>query len=535
MLNGSSNLSARGVRGFQWVPLVKNVDRESFIQKTRGSGPDFINFSIRDRVNGSLVNASIQDDYYVILHAAPLSSSQELLGYNLISSEHEEREILLSRYAGVDTATSTFNLLENEKGFLYFSPVYTGLRNGDFVGLTCGVFHVVSLFSSFIDDHVVLFVYDKNVTDQQDETWMVHTTYTNGDVAGFSWPNPTVSNYLQVIRAAPYTVNRTVTIGDRKWEIVFFPKTKFIKERNGWEKYAALSISISVAVFTALVLSGVVKWLQYRDKLHRLNLQRVSILEENKKNLTEFLDRIAEQEEDSRNTMDCIPDHIVVLDDSGKIIKMNASFERAFNVTSIKFQQGITIDQYLTQLDHLFFTRGLIDQIETTIKKQTGLLVPVTVTVRPMGRYRFLVVIRNMAEKLTLIEQLQKQESEMKIMSGMMKFDQQIQDEEFRKRLLKYCQQEYNAENAEFIETIIQYKNSSVTQRMDLQEVIFNQYIAIGSPKQLNIEQELVTETAVKLSKSLGEANVFDSVLEKVKIMLCTDILPRFYQSNLHS
>jgi hypothetical protein len=256
------------------------------------------------------------------------------------------------------------------------------------------------------------------------------------------------------------------------------------------------------------------------------------MLEENEKNLTDFLDRIAQQEEDSRNTMDCIPDHIVVLDHEGRILKTNASFERGFQTTTKKLEQGLFIGQYLVNLEKGFFTRGVIDQLETEIRKSTGLLVPVTVTCRPMNTdERYLVVIRNIAEKLTLMEQLQKQQNQMQMMTGMMRFDTQLQDVEFRTKLRKYCQNEYNEENMAFVEDVLAYKSKGVTERMGMQDEIYNTYIRVNAPKQINIDELLVQETLLRLQKSLGEANVFDPVLEKIKTMMLLDIVPRFYQA----
>jgi CHASE1-domain containing sensor protein len=274
MWNGTLNLVLRGVVGFQWVPLVLNADRFAFVHKTRASGPDFVNFTIRDRgPNKTFVLASQHDEYYVILHSAPLSASIELIGYNIFSSEHEQKEILTSRYQGIDTATSTFDLVEEDKGFLYFSPVYTS-SDQHFVGLTCGVFQVASLFNTFKDDNVILIAFDQNVTSS-DPTWMIYSTYVEGDIIGYgAAATLTLNQHLNMINSAPYVERRNVHVADRMWQIVYIPKSKFLMEHNGWEKYVGLSASLSGAIFIAILMSAATKWIQYRDKLHRLNLQR---------------------------------------------------------------------------------------------------------------------------------------------------------------------------------------------------------------------------------------------------------------------
>lgn len=254
------------------------------------------------------------------------------------------------------------------------------------------------------------------------------------------------------------------------------------------------------------------------------------MLVENERSLRNFLYMIAEQEEDSRYTMDSIPDSIIVLNYEGRILKANASFEKGFQLSAKKIENGINISQYFAHLENGFFRR-VIDQVETQIKKPTGLLVPVIITSRPLHKERrYLLVIRNITEKLTMIEQIEKQQNKMQHMTEQLQFDTQLQDIEFRMRLLKFCQKEHNEETLEFIQDVMAYKSKGVTERLKLQNIIFNTYIAEGSPKQLNITGDLVQEITLRLQKSLGDAILFDKVVEKIKLLMISDILPRFYE-----
>ena len=93
--------------------------------------------------------------YTVIVHSAPLAGFKEILGYNVASSPYEVNEVLRSKTLGIETATRTFMLVEQKRGFIFYAPIYA-FSTRQFVGLASGVFHIEPFFNNVRDELVVM-------------------------------------------------------------------------------------------------------------------------------------------------------------------------------------------------------------------------------------------------------------------------------------------------------------------------------------------------------------------------------------------
>lgn len=268
---GTPQLVVRGLTGLEWIVLVEDKDRANFTARVQSFGTDFANFTIKDvSSNGTLIPARKHAEYYVILNVAPRSMNSAL-GLNVMSSAFQSDEVIRARYTGKNTGTRAFSLVNQKKGFLYFSPVNNTEKT--FVGLTASVFTVDHLFHDFYDDKVFLIVFDQNVTDADR---FIYSTYNTSDIDDYGDPSKLSGyGYLTTISKAPYYEISDLLIADRQWLIVYVPKAKFLQENNGWPKYFGIAGSFLCSLFVVFILLAIVKWLQYRNKLYQMNLARI--------------------------------------------------------------------------------------------------------------------------------------------------------------------------------------------------------------------------------------------------------------------
>jgi hypothetical protein len=93
---------------------------------------------------------------------------------------------------------------------------------------------------------------------------------------------------------------------------------------------------------------------------------------------------------------------------------------------------------------------------------------------------------------------------------------------------LKFCKKSRTDENVEFLNQVRKYKITSVEKRVIMQNEIYDKFIRINSKHQLNISLELSKMMDVRVSKSLGDIDLFHEVEEFVKSMIVVDSYPRY-------
>jgi PAS domain-containing protein len=521
----TGNVFVPGVSGLQFNAYITEAERPAFVKSIRDMGRDFTNFTMldRDADNNLFPTPPNAAPYYcVIVHSAPLTDFLAILGYNVASSPYEVDEVFKSKTQGVDTCTRTFMLVENQRGFIYYSPIYTH-KNRTFVGLASGVFHVKPLFDEVKEESVALFAFDRNLT-KTDTDYFIYSSLHDGQINGYS---KNVSNVTaqEIIRKAPYLLWDTVRVADRIWDVAYVPSSGFLYDFDGWEKWIALFGSLITAVFIVLLSTIFIKRIEHGQVLHQLSKERVLMLQESEIKLTKYLDLIANKERESRLILDAIPDYIIIVDGQGQIKLANQTFDK---VIKVKKEQGIMVSTLLPKLAPDFFLEGYTDQLETEFKKLTGSVIPVIVSVRVLDSGSFMIIVRSVAEKKTLEEQLKRRESQVRRMQEIRAFDDRMMSEEFRTQFKDFCKREKNDENIDFIAAVNEYKSQSAKERIEMQHEILQTFISEGSSRELNIDKELRKEIEKRVGESVGDVSVFDKVVETIKTTIILDILPRY-------
>ncbi|KAG2392430.1 hypothetical protein C9374_012682 [Naegleria lovaniensis] len=100
---------------------------------------------------------------------------------------------------------------------------------------------------------------------------------------------------------------------------------------------------------------------------------------------------------------------------------------------------------------------------------------------------------------------------------------------EKRKLFKEFCASEHNDENINFLEDVLFYRSLGfIQERVNMQQEMYEKYLKPNSPKQLNISKKQLETHSFKISRGLGEFELFDD-LEKVVIQnIIHDSFKRF-------
>ncbi|KAL0478124.1 hypothetical protein AKO1_008420 [Acrasis kona] len=384
----------KGVAGLQLVSAVTNSERNSFIEETRKMGGLYKDFKFLDlnTKTNHLVPSAVHEEYFVIIHSAPISVSENILGFNVNSSPTESQQVNHCKKTGNDSATEAFTLVENVRGFVYYSPIYNSLQS--MVGLCTGVFHVLPLINQAVDEAVVVTILDSNLTSSNAN----QIIYYNG-VSELSLLDPSkVRRHLESTSSMQY--KDSIFLADRRWDVYYAPSPSLIVRFDDYEKWIVLGVSIIVSLFVEFVIVIFIKRIEHNHLLNKLSVDRVNILQETQTKLNHYLERIANKEKESRLILDTIPDFIAIVDDFGEITSANLSFIENVHVTTLANEDySLNIKSFFPDLKEFFFQEvAFIEQIR--MRKINGTFVPVSILVKRMHEQKqYLLVIRSLVEQ----------------------------------------------------------------------------------------------------------------------------------------
>jgi|GEM_PF-1945510 len=139
-----------GIQALEWVPRVRQADRENYVKAAISDGFATFQFTDRDR-QGRLIPAPDREEYFPIYYVEPLQGNESALGFDFQDSV---RMAVLekARDTGVEVASGRLTLIQekgNQSGVLLFVPVYEGgvpetvaERRAQLLGFAEGVFRV---------------------------------------------------------------------------------------------------------------------------------------------------------------------------------------------------------------------------------------------------------------------------------------------------------------------------------------------------------------------------------------------------------
>lgn len=564
----SSQSNIIGTHSLGWISRIERNSRNDIVTHTRGYGDDYSDFDITIRNStGVLISAPISDVYYVLQYIYPIKSNLGALGFNVMSEPVRKHAIERSIASGIDAVTSRIFLPHTkyqQPGVLYISPLLNATRYVR--GFGVGVFIIGDIFSAragIIMDQSIIVVFDNGALKSNNsntqfgpDVWDMK----NYTVENFLWTNMGeygpdfgsinhIRNIRDISRKSPFIYIYSQSVGDRNWDIVFIPKDSFISKYHTGGKWIALMCLVFGAVLLSAgvyIICGFlyIKWRSI-ENMHAFELK---LVQQNAERTTRLLNRISRLDTARKQIFNTIPDIVIVVDETGKILYANNIF---FSMTGIKDQNirdGTSLDKIFIDKEPLFHTITLDTFQETTLKPSFGKNVPVIYNSFPIdispksfsGEVNdddsqpddkvYVIIARDLSDNKALLSELQSNKNRIQFILSESEFERRWKidfDGEFKKKLLTICKRSKNEENVYFMQDVDKYRAMTrFDQRVEEQERLINVYISEKSQRQLNIINSLRVDLLHRAQNDIGDPSIFDNIYTSIKISVATEIFP---------
>ncbi len=226
-----------GIQALEWVPLIRQVDRQSYEQAIQADG--YPNFRITELADDNqLIPAGDRPVYLPVTYLAPFDSNEAAFGFDLYSSDARAAALDPARDSGQLRATGRIRLVQEQRdqyGFLVILPLYQSAsapttieaRRAQFNGTLLGVFRVSDVVEEALQDlsYAVDFVlYDHSAPVK--EQFLGRYDAIAKIVRASAIAGEDSSRYAQPDSRLCPTLNdctRSLEIAQREWLIHFSP------------------------------------------------------------------------------------------------------------------------------------------------------------------------------------------------------------------------------------------------------------------------------------------------------------------------
>jgi PAS domain-containing protein len=544
-----------GINTLNYLRIVTHDENVTFVNEMRALGGIYSNFTLTTRnQNNSIIDFVQSPVYFPLTMAYPPDMLASVIGFDSstrLPNGDTIRKALLTNSLSATGKTVSVNALT--PSIIIYAPVCDA-NDSEQLALAAVALRADRLVEMVVNDTPmrddgIIFMFDHgnyNASTFKAQERIMYSNLKNLN-AKLSTNLESVSEITEQmlidIMRKNEAVRYTIDVADRLYLLSFIPTDSFINRTRSVDKWIGLIVPMILSVLFvggALIFARVI---YYNRTMMVKDHERVVILEEQQQKLQELLNKIAIQDKKTRQTINAIQDFVIITNTKGRILSTNSIFDTTFAYKSTELEKGIYIGSIFPQLERLFFVEMDPNDTVDTVAKTRFLMIPVQVSVSRIlegeefesAKFNeedeaYLIVARNMTDQ----EQLRQ---ERKLKEGVnnkikwVEFDSQFKIPSFKKALLKFCQNEKNAENVLFLEAVSAYKKKRVDHRVDMQREIYNRFVKVGAPMQLNIEQTTSEHFRVLVNKRLGDEDIFDPLEDMIKTLLMQDVYPRFIKT----
>lgn len=246
-----------GIQALEWIPRVRNSERNNYESSARREG--FKNFSFMERKSqGEMVRAADREEYYPVYFVEPLKGNEAAAGFDLASNKTRLEALNLSRDTGEMTSTSRITLVQEtgeQYGFLVFLSVYeknvslntTDERREHLKGFILGVFRVGDIVESvmkFLPTAVIdIHIYDTTASGNKNLLYYHHSLAKETE-------DPEIHKKIE--KEGALRIIESIDVANRKWKIVLTATSQFISQRETNQPFKVLIVGL---LFTVMVVS----------------------------------------------------------------------------------------------------------------------------------------------------------------------------------------------------------------------------------------------------------------------------------------
>lgn len=243
--------SLKEIQAIEWVPLVKQADRERMVSKVRDEG--FRNYDFKQwQPDGSWIKKEEDwaEVYAPVYFVFPLVGNEAAFGIDLASNPIRKTALNQARETGQPVATARVNLAqepEHQAGVLLFVPVYQSLsdqmtqatRRNEILGFAVGVFRVNTAIENAIDTLDVEGLQLRIIDESKDNPQHAILYESDQFVGAF---DPT------------FTATHQHVIGGRDWRFEWSCRPDYLRAQRSWTPVLTALIGVLFASVLGFVL-----------------------------------------------------------------------------------------------------------------------------------------------------------------------------------------------------------------------------------------------------------------------------------------
>jgi CHASE1-domain containing sensor protein len=547
-----------------YLALIPLNNTQVFTDTMRAKGDIYANFTVGGRdSNNNYIPPIDVPTRCICTMLVPSSGLAKLLGYDLCTDSVRGAAINQAITTGKPACTGRVLSALKAVGtvtMLIYMPVFNKTT-----GAADGVISSAITISSLLYDalnvtlhnDVIISVLDTNIT-------LTNSSFVYATVMNEDGTELTPEQNQDMINSAPYTQSGYVTLADRVFQIILMPGDNYALRFENNLKWVSLVLSLC---FMVVLLVGCVflyfskKLLIARQHRQRAHIQ-IDLLKTNQTSLRILLDRISNQETKTRAVINSLPDFVCCISNSGKILQTNTAFDEEFPFSQQELEKGVYTWDIFTELSSDFFktsddgqelkthaARRFGDTMEVMlrvrdlkgkdaessssnndIKGGSSLTKGVTSTTQlPDHEEAYVLIAKNISHRVLLSEQ----QTAEKVKRH--EFERLFRDKKFRDDLKDFCTKNKTVENVLFLEKVREYRKANFSDRVEMKQHIFDQFVKHDASLQLNLANEVIVEETIKIKKSMADVDVFKTVEECVFKILANDIYPRFVNERKNS
>lgn len=207
---------SEGVHALEWIPRIKDSNRNLYEHKWQISGfPDFHFSEISN--NGKTIIASKRPEYYPVYYVEPFEANKKAFGFDLASNPIRREAIELAVKSRDFVYTRPIKFIqdtENRKGFLIFNPVYD--KKNNLLGCFLGAYKTKDLLNTAINRPNLLRNIPIEISDKTGK--YPESLYTN--------------TIHKAQKETAFKITKSLPIMNRVWELTFYPPPPPIATSN---------------------------------------------------------------------------------------------------------------------------------------------------------------------------------------------------------------------------------------------------------------------------------------------------------------
>ncbi|MEN9868469.1 MAG: hypothetical protein RL748_4059, partial [Pseudomonadota bacterium] len=225
------------LQAIEWAPRVKDPQRASFETRHRNNNPLF---AIQERQGNKLVSASMRDEYYPVLYAAPALGNERALGFDLASERVRYRAMSDARDLGLPVASEPVVLVQSAAGgnvqlmgSILFSALYDKKSNAHDkdsrrqanTGMVVSVLRIGDVISTLLTPD-----------DKQNILFRLSDSNLNPGAAAY------FDSYAGAVRSASPSplFSSNITFGGRELLLVADPAEGYLNAHKSWAAWGAM-------------------------------------------------------------------------------------------------------------------------------------------------------------------------------------------------------------------------------------------------------------------------------------------------------